>query len=509
MRASARVQRIEKFIFEYPILRILPGIIFGQLLTFILPAMPWVIVLYGVIKSGCFQWGIGKGIRFGGFYSGLLLGALTVEVLLPIRPSPQEVSFFKLNNSLLIKVDGTPRRRQIGEIQVPVKVIALSLISPQGEPFLKPLTKEYRFLCKARDLPWLNISKVRNGDTLIVKGVFQEIKFDEIISYDSFLRRQGFVGTCKIKYATQPLSREEGFIQILRRKIKILAERILGQGEVSGLPLSTSLGIKDVLSFRTEEEFRRTGLSHVLVVSGYQVTLVYGSVLAIFLSMFSRIQPLVRRYTAYSLAVLPALAVTGGFVLLVEPDGPVLRAWLALLVMAIAKLFEVGRNGAHTLLVGLALMALVSPGCYLDPGVELSFAALAGLQIGDKIGRGTIGKFLWSSLAASTLTGLVSALRFGGMSVSSLIINPWFAPFLSVVGCKLVIIGIFLVAIGVDPRGLVLAGASEALLLSREVVTHLAAVTVGYYEGAVGIAISLAFTALIFVMLKKGSRGLA
>lgn len=484
-------------------MRILPGIILGQLLVFISPLSIGLMLLYGVITSLCFQWGFVRVIRPIGFFCGLLLGALTITALIPAEPSAKELSSFNLDSSFLIEVYGSPRRRNIGEVQVPLRVIARVDLESEREPRLRAIGRELRFLCKARDLPWLNISQIRKGDTLVIRGSFEGLKFRELISYDGFLRRQGFVGTCKIKYATPPLSRNESYIQILRRKIKLLTEGILGQGEVSGLPLSTSLGIKDVLSSRTEDEFRRTGLSHVLVVSGYQVTLVYGSVMAIFLSIFSRIGSLVRRFPAYSLAVMPALAVTGGFVLLVEPDGPVLRAWLALLIMAVARFFEVGRNGAHTLLVGLTFMALVSPGCYLDPGVELSFAALAGLQVGDKIGQGIVGKFLWSSLAASTFTGLVSAFRFGGVSVSSLIINPWFAPFLSVVGCKLVIVGIFLFVLKLDPNGLVLAGTSEALLFSRDIVSQLAAVSVGYYEGPVGMAIALALVALVFSILIK------
>lgn len=503
MSARARLRRVHKFLIEYPILRILPGLIIGQLCTFITPLTALLILGYGVIKSCCFQWGITREITWRGSYSGLLLGALSVLMLLPAVPSARELRHFDSSRSFVAKIDGSPRRRQIGEIQVPLKIFGRVELVQGTEPIIKGHNKELRFLCKARELPWLNISKVRNGDLIIIRANFQELKYADLLSYDGFLRRQGFIGTCKIKYATEPILRDESYIQILRREIKVLVERILGQGEVSGLPLSTSLGIKDVLSSRTEEDFRRTGLSHVLVVSGYQVTLVYGSVLAIFLTGFSRIAPLVRRYSAYSLAVGPALAVTGGFVLLVEPDGPVLRAWLALLIVAVAKFFEVGRNGAHTLLVGLAFMALVSPGCYLDPGVELSFAALAGLQIGDRIGRGIVGKFMWSSLAASTLTGLVSAVRFGGMSVSSLFINPWFAPFLSVVGCKLVIVGISLAALGLDPQGLILAGTSEALLVSRDLVRHLASVTIGYYEGSLGVVISVALTTLVLLMLKR------
>lgn len=427
---------------------------------------------------------------------GALVGAVGVAVVLPSG----NVKAVNSDLSYLVYVDDTPRRRNVGEIQVPVSLVGIISKNDQNQISIREISSPIRYLCKGTDLPWMNISKVRPGDLIAIRGRFKKIDPSKIFSFDGFLRRQGYSGTCKIKYASATLKRDEAFIDVARRRIKETAERIIGPGEISGFPLSTALGIKDVLSSYTEEDFRRTGLSHVLVVSGYQVTLVYGAVLAIFTAIFSRILFLVKRLPVILLATPLSLVVTGAFVLLVEPDGPVLRAWLALLVAAGAKIFEVGRNQIHNLMVGLLLMAVVSPGCYLDPGVELSFAALAGLQIGDSMSKTASGKFIWSSLAASTLTGFVSALRFGGVSITSLLINPWCAPLLSVIGCKVVIVAIGLIFFGVDPNGLVLQGTSEILLYCKELVGWFAKIEFGYYEGPVGFAISASLLTLVLLV---------
>jgi ComEC/Rec2-related protein len=487
----------------YPSAIFLVGIIMGQILSFMIPFMTVCLLLYRCILFIPIQWGIvGIFLPKRDLFWGALVGSLGVAIMLP-SGNLGEVSS---NLSYLVSVDGTPRRRAVGEIQVPVSLVGIVSKNQEGEIYIRRIENSIRYLCKGVDLPWMNLSRVRVGDTIAIKARFKKIDASKIFSFDGFLRRQGYSGTCKIKYASTTLERNEAYIDIIRRKIKETTENVLGQGEISGFPLSTSLGIKDVLSSYTEDAFRKTGLSHVLVVSGYQVTLVYGAVLAIFTAVFSRFLFLVRRFPINLVATPLALIVTGAFVLLVEPDGPVLRAWLALLVAAGAKIFEVGRNQIHNLMVGLLLMAVVSPGCYLDPGVELSFAALAGLQMGERMGKTTAGKFIWSSLAASTLTGFVSAARFGGVSITSLFINPWCAPLLSVIGCKVVIVAIGLIFLRIDPNGLVLQGTSEILLFCKELVGWFSRIEFGYFEGPVGFAISATLLTLVLLVLFRKER---
>ncbi len=455
-------------------------------------------MLYGVIQLLIQQWGfIILGRLHNRLYLAVFLGIVGVRVILPVA----DFKGLSSQNSYVVKIDDSPRRRRVGEIQVPVRVLAEvrsaeDLFNPDGrKSTVSPIKKSVRYLCRGIDLPWRNLNKVRAGDTLIIKGVFEGLKIDSVFSYSAYLQRQGFVGSCKIQFASLPITQDIGWIQSLRILIKKEVERVVGAGEISGLPLSTSLGIKDVLSEVTENNFRVTGLSHVLVVSGYQVTLVYGAVLGLITAFLGRFFWLVRSVPIFYISIPIGLLVTGLFVLLVEPDGPVLRAWLALFLAGILQMMGHKSGGVNFLIIGLLSMALVAPGCYLDPGVQLSFAALAGLQVGDSVGKGPWSKFLWSSVVASTLTGFVSAVRFGGFSASSLLINPWLAPFLSVVGCKLVIIAIMLLLFGLDPKGVVLQGISEALLFSKQIVEWFATLQFGYFEGTTGLIVAVSLLA--------------
>lgn len=476
---------------------ILSGLVLGQITTFI--------SLYAGIATLCFQVLL-FGLR-SGFFLGGLLGEIGVASLLPTLGTNSA----KSNKSYLVKVDDTVRYRRVGEIEVPIAILGEVKKSEDHQLILLNWRANPRYLCKGIHLPWRNISKVKRGDTLVVRGAFSELsKAREIFSYHSYLWRQGFYGTCKIEYSTKILNSAVGPIQKMRQRIRKLTENVLGFGEVSGMPLSTSLGIKDVLSIRTEEAFRRTGLTHVLVVSGYQVTLIYGVIYLGFISFCSRILPLVRRMPATFIAIPASLFSTGIFVLLVEPDGPVLRAWVALTLCSLSSIFERGKNQVHSLLVGLFLLSVLSPGCYLDPGVELSFAALSGLFLGAQMARSNLGKFLASSLAASALTGFVCAIRFGGFSITSLLINPWLAPVFSIVGCKLVLVGISVHALGIDSQAYVLKGSSEMLLFVRDLVVELSSIEYGYWEGVSAVMLGVSsLVILLFFSIRISRRSTA
>ncbi len=500
------LRKIIQFDRRFPAALFLLGVMSGQIISIYWSGFVFIVLAYGVIQQLIQQWGFSLNRVFKIVFCGVFVGCVGVILLLPIsnfRPLSSDRSY-------IVEIDDTPRRRNVGEIKVPIKILAevRSYEHRHAQDGLRNVvrlvTRPVRYLCRGVDLPWRNLNKAQTGDVIIIKGDFQGFKSSSIFSYDAFLRREGYVGSCKIRFASAPLERHPTFIQKVRASIKLLVEDVLGRGEISGLPLSTALGIKDVLSDVTENNFRKTGLSHVLVVSGYQVTLVYGAIVGVFTWLFSKYSALAQRVPLFYLVIPFALAFTGLFVLLVEPDGPVLRAWLALFVAGTLKILGRGMSGPNALIVGLLSMAVVSPGCYLDPGVELSFAALAGLQIGSSLGKSEMGKFLWSSLVASTLTGFVSAVRFGGFSLTSLLINPFLAPFLSVVGCKLVLLGILFAAVGLDPKGLVLQGVAESLLYSKGVVAWFASLEYGYFEGPVGVALAVVFMTFTIWFLVKG-----
>lgn len=137
--------------------------------------------------------------------------------------------------------------------------------------------------------------------------------------------------------------------------------------EEAGLLRGVTIGDTTGISARTLDAFRRSGLSHLLAVSGSNVAIVLAGV----------------AWTAGRLSLYARIGVCAGalglFVLVVGPDGSVLRAAAmgAVGLVAIAS----GRQAEplHALGVALAVLLAVRPSSAFSVGLHLSVAATAGI----------------------------------------------------------------------------------------------------------------------------------
>jgi competence protein ComEC len=119
------------------------------------------------------------------------------------------------------------------------------------------------------------------------------------------------------------------------------------------------------------DDFRTTGLTHLLAVSGTNLTLVVGFLLV--LARWCRVR-------GRWLYLVGALGIVG-FVLLARTEPSVLRA----AVMGTVALFAMGTNGRQrgTRALGVAVLALllVQPGLAVSAGFALSVLATAGILL--------------------------------------------------------------------------------------------------------------------------------
>ncbi|WP_235834121.1 ComEC/Rec2 family competence protein [Actinomadura logoneensis] len=119
------------------------------------------------------------------------------------------------------------------------------------------------------------------------------------------------------------------------------------------------------------EDFTTAGLSHLLVVSGANLAIVVGAVLAL-----CRMAGLGRR----GAPIIAGLAVIG-FVVVARPDPSVLRAAVMATVGLLALFTGRPRQGVPALAGAVLLLVLVDPELSRSYGFALSAAATAGLLI--------------------------------------------------------------------------------------------------------------------------------
>ena len=177
---------------------------------------------------------------------------------------------------------------------------------------------------------------------------------------------------------------------------------------------------------RLQESFRATGLTHLLAVSGTNLTLVVGFLLAL------------ARWTGVRGRWLHLVGAFGivGFVLVARTEPSVLRA----AVMGTIGLIALGADGRHRALRGLGtavvLLVLLDPGLAVSAGFALSALATGGILLLAPPWRDALARWLprWLAEAIAVpaaaqlaCTPLVAAIS-GQVSLVAVVANLLVAP---------------------------------------------------------------------------------
>ncbi|TQM43290.1 ComEC/Rec2 family competence protein [Pseudonocardia cypriaca] len=138
-----------------------------------------------------------------------------------------------------------------------------------------------------------------------------------------------------------------------------------------GLLPGLAVGDTSRLTAEVEADFRAAGLSHLLAVSGANLAIVAGAVLA--LLRLLRADP--------RLAAAVSAAAVLGFVVLARPSPSVVRAAAMAGVVLLALAMGRGRSAVPALAAAVLVLLLVDPALAVDPGFALSVLATAALVL--------------------------------------------------------------------------------------------------------------------------------
>ncbi|MGH2705035.1 MAG: ComEC/Rec2 family competence protein [Actinomycetota bacterium] len=194
----------------------------------------------------------------------------------------------------------------------------------------------------------------------------------------------------------------------VRARLEGLVRRALAPAE-AGLALGLTIGDERLIPGRVVEDFRTSGLSHLLAVSGANVAIVVGAVVA-----------LLRLLRASRMTqVLASLAAVGFFSLVTRWEPSVLRAAL-MSGLALAAFFAGRRADAlHNLGIVFMVLLAVSPGMLWSIGFQLSFAATLGILVLGPVLRSRLGEI--RGMPASVAAALSIALS-AQLAVSPLLV---------------------------------------------------------------------------------------
>ncbi|MEK7579234.1 MAG: ComEC/Rec2 family competence protein [Patescibacteria group bacterium] len=216
---------------------------------------------------------------------------------------------------------------------------------------------------------------VRVLGTLERPEAFADEETGRVFNYPAYLKKEGIFYTLSYAKVTdigcregcrQPMSVKAGLF-LLRRTFVEGLSRAVGE-PYAGLAAGVVFGIDGAISEDLEEVFRKIGLSHILVASGYNITLVAKAILR----TFARAPPWVSR-TCASLGIV-------GFVLMTGASSATVRAGIMALVALLGEALVRRYDITRALFLAGWGMTLVNPNLLLhDPSFQLSFAATWGL----------------------------------------------------------------------------------------------------------------------------------
>ena len=271
----------------------------------------------------------------------------------------------------------------------------------------------------------------RYGDRLELSGRLETPPTFESFDYREYLARQGVVSLAAFpeirRVGTGGGSPVARVLADVRRRLGDGLDRALPEPEAA-LAKGILLGQRSALPRDLTDDFNRSGISHLVAISGYNVTLVAG------LAVGSLGWLLGRRP-----ATVAAVCLVVVFALLVGAGPSVLRAAIMGIVMLGASL--AGRPGSGLTAVALAAAALTvwRPLAIDDVSFQLSFAATLGLlllarPIADRLGATLVRVLpaglatpLAENLAVTTAASLavlpIIAANFGRVSVVAIPAN--------------------------------------------------------------------------------------
>lgn len=162
------------------------------------------------------------------------------------------------------------------------------------------------------------------------------------------------------------------WIEISRKQFKKSTAQIFNTPESKGLAESLLLGYREELDKGTKDSFLKSGVSHLLAVSGMHTALIYEALFLLFI-------PFGSSQKSRFMFLITALIVLCYFTLLSGCSTSVLRASIMCALFAIAYAFRKRGSGLNTLGSSMLIILWCSPYQVWNLGFQLSVLAVLGI----------------------------------------------------------------------------------------------------------------------------------
>ncbi|GEM_PF-3775775 len=282
-------------------------------------------------------------------------------------------------------------------------------------------------------------SSFRAGDFVWVKGTWNATHTapkGEMFDYQHYLFTNGVSATCYVNGQQMMRSARRatlGTVPLLvyakirachaREALLAIFARIGMSGNELAVVQALTLGYRNDIDSSLRESYVRSGVMHVLAVSGLHVGVIY-LVLSWLLTIFGgyRVGSIVRFIILA--VILCAYAFVTGL------PASVIRAVLMLLIISFGNLIERGGNSLNTLCLTAFIVLMADPLALYTVSFQLSYCATAAIclampWLSEHEPDNTIMRWLWYSIGMSIAANMASIPltlhHFSGFSAISLL----------------------------------------------------------------------------------------
>ena len=181
-------------------------------------------------------------------------------------------------------------------------------------------------------------------------------------------------------------------VEMLRESIRDRFRAALPEAPYAGILIALAIGDQQAIAPDLWQSFGRTGITHLMSISGLHVTMLAGLAYALINWLWRRSPRLPLRLPAQHAAALGGMFAAFAYCLLAGFAVPAQRTLYMLAVVALAHLSRRELSASRVLALALLLVLLLDPWAVLAAGFWLSFGAVGLLFF---IGGGRLGPAHW------------------------------------------------------------------------------------------------------------------
>ena len=316
------------------------------------------------------------------------------------------------------------------------------------------------------------------------KGIYPNAyNFSDVAKYNKIIGLGNITSNIKIEREKKQNNTAILFENI-RHKIDVIIAKNIGRNQETGVQMALFTANKGYLSQETIDDVKKSGLSHLLAISGLHISIIAMTSFLIIRRLLALNFYLATRYDIKKIAAVMALMISFFHLQISSAPLSAIRSFIMFSFVICGILMDRSASSQRFLSAAFFIMMMFTPESVFNPSLQMSFMAVLSLIAGflsitkkfnlEEAGRFkksvvySFGVFLASVLSTIGTTPH-TIYHFNQFSISGLISNIIAVPIIEFISIPFGVIGLFFSFIGLEYPFFYIAKLGNTLFL---VVAH-------------------------------------